>query len=420
MVLLKHLQYLYPRIQVFCAIHSNIRRIVSGDGALFIFSFMKITLLTFYLFFLLFSCRPEKEPEQTVSAALGEYFDGEFSADEPGGAVLVVMNDSIIFSKGYGLASLQTREVITPATLFNIGSISKTFVANGILMLQAQGKLSVEDSLQKYFAGFRNTTIAQKVKIKHLLTHTSGLPDLRNVSGDSIFYLTAKDAENWYPIMQTDSLEFEPGSQFNYSNPAFNGLALIIEKVTGMRWQQFIIDSIFKPAGMTSSTITDGPHPDKDVSHGYVRNHSEWIEDDYGEEPTFPAAGNGGVWSSVEELIKYEKAIQQSLFLPSDVVDDSRTIKHFENWIGTRAFGATWSWLKPEGKSESLTPMVGWSWFIGATSDGSKIVSHTGSQGGFLCNYVSIPEKQIAFIILCNTPKDIYAYSDKIISLLNL
>ncbi|MBA4056022.1 MAG: hypothetical protein C0490_15005 [Marivirga sp.] len=187
-----------------------------------------------------------------------------------------------------------------------------------------------------------------------------------------------------------------------------------------MKWQQFIVKNIFEPAGMTSSTITDGPHPDSGVSHGYVSNHGEWTEDDYGEEPTFPAAGNGGVWSSVEELAKYEKAIQQSLFLPASVVEDSRTIKRFDNWKGSRSFEATWSWLKPESKSDSLAPVVGWSWFIGTTPDGSKIISHTGSQGGFLCNYVSIPEKQIHFIILCNTPKDIYSYSDKIMSLLNL
>lgn len=378
------------------------------------------THLTLITFFLLFSCSQEKKAEPPLSATLTEYFDGQFSANEPGGAVLVLKGDSVIFSKGYGLSNLRTKEAITSKTLFNIGSISKTFVATGILMLQDQGKLSVEDSIYKYFPDFRNSQIAKTVKIKHLLTHTSGLPDTRNVSADSIFYLTAKDAENWYPITQTDTLEFEPGSEFNYSNPAYNGLVLIIEKASGMKWQQFIVKNIFEPAGMVNSTITDGPHPESGVSHGYVRNHGEWTEDDYAEEPTFPAAGNGGVWSSLEELVKYEKAIQQSLFLPKAVVEDSRTIKHFENWKGSRPFEASWSWLKSDNKKDSLDPIIGWSWFIGTTADGSKIVSHTGSQGGFLCNYVSIPEKQIHFIILCNTPKDIYSFSDKIMSLLNL
>jgi CubicO group peptidase (beta-lactamase class C family) len=293
-------------------------------------------------------------------------------------------------------------------------------VANAILLLQEQGKLKLEDSLYKYFPDFKNTDIAKKIKIKHLLTHTSGLPDNRKVNNDSVFYLSAKDQENWYPVTQTDTLVFEPGSQFEYSNPAFNGLALIIEKVSGMKWQQFVAKNIFEPSGMPTSTITDGPHPERGVSHGYVKNNDQWIEDDYGEEPTFPAAGNGGVWSSLEELANYEKAIQQSVFLSSQNSADSRTVKRFENWKGSVAFSAGWSWFKPVSHDNLFSPIIGWSWFVGETQSGLKTVGHTGSQGGFLCNYVSIPEKKILFIILCNSPRDVYSYSDKIMDLLNL
>jgi CubicO group peptidase (beta-lactamase class C family) len=281
--------------------------------------------------------------------------------------------------------------------LFNLGSISKTFVSNAILMLQEQGKLSVEDPLIKYFPGFKNKTIAQKVKIEHLLTHTSGLPDNRQVRKDTVFYLTAKDEENWYPVTQTDTLIFEPGSRFEYSNPAFNGLALIVEKVSGMKWQKFIEENILKPSGMTTSTITDGPHPESGVSHAYVKNDGRWIEDDYGEEPTFAASGNGGVWSSVEELAKYELAIRNSIFLKEETIKDSRTVKSHENW------------------SYTSMPFIGWSWFIDRTSDGLETVGHTGDQGGFLCNYVSIPEKKIFFVILCNTPGDVTGFSEQII-----
>lgn len=381
---------------------------------------MKIRHLVFCCSLTLLSCSPDKKTPKAIPLALEEYFSEQFSPEEPGGAIMLVVRDSVVFSRGYGLADMRTKEAITTKTLFNLGSISKTFVANGILMLQERGQLSVEDSLYQYFSGFRNKEIAGKVRISHLLTHTSGLPDLRDVSGDSVFYLTAKDAENWYPITQTDTLEFEPGSQFHYSNPAYNGLALIIEKVSGIKWQQYIARNIFDPSGMRTSTITDGPHPDNGVSHAYVKEGEQWIEDDYGEEPTFPAAGNGGVWSSVEELARYERAIQHSVFLSHGAIEDSRTVKKFENWSGTRPFQASWSWVKPAKREGHFDPAVGWSWFIGTTDKGYNIASHTGSQGGFLCNYVSIPGKQIFFVILCNTPKDVYAYSDKIMSLLDL
>jgi CubicO group peptidase (beta-lactamase class C family) len=318
---------------------------------------------SFLILLAIASCSPERAENQNIASDLDNFFSQKFPSDAPGGAILVMMDDSIVFSKGYGLADIKTREPITSKTLFNLGSISKTFVANGILLLAEQGKLTLDDNLLKYFPEFRDKSIAQKVTIKHLLTHTSGLPDIRDVASDTIFYLTAKDSANWAPITKTDSLLFEPGSQFEYSNPAFNGLAVIIEKVSGMRWQQFISENIFKVAGMQHSTITDGPHPETGVSHAYVMNRNQWTEDDYGEEPTFPAAGNGGVWSSVEELALYERALWHADFLPEKTIESSRTIKQFENWKGTSPFTAGWSWFTPAEKDGVNSPIIGWSWF---------------------------------------------------------
>ncbi len=175
--------------------------------------------------------RNDKEALRELDTMLAE----EFKADQPGGSVLVMKGDRTLFSENYGVADLVTKEKITENTLFNLGSVSKTFVSNGILILNEQGLLSLDDSLAQYFDDFINSDIARKVKIKHLLSHTSGLPDIRNVSDNFDFFLTAKDEENFAPIKLADSLNFEPGEKFEYSNPAFNGLALIIEKVTGQK-----------------------------------------------------------------------------------------------------------------------------------------------------------------------------------------
>ncbi len=351
-----------------------------------------------FLLIVVLSCSPK--PHQEFCNNLNDYFLRLVPEDQPGGAVLIMKDTTVIFSKGYGLADLSTKEMITIKTLFNTGSISKTFVSNGILILQSQGKLSVEDSLYMYFPGFKNVSIAQKIKIKHLLTHTSGLPDNRMVNGDSVFYLTANDAQNWYPITQTDTLEFEPGTQYNYSNPAFNALALIIEKVSGQKWQTFISENIFKRAAMTTSTITDGPHPQSGVSHGYTKIAGTWKEDDFGEEPTFCAAGNGGVWSSVEELAKYELSLRNATFLDRVSIDSSARIKSFPQWSSDKA------------------PFIAWSWFIDKTSDGHKVISHTGHQGGFAAYYISIPEKKVLVVALFNAPYDVYAFREQLTTLL--
>jgi CubicO group peptidase (beta-lactamase class C family) len=321
--------------------------------------------------------------------ALDSVFNSFFKPGEPGGAVLIAQGNNVFYEKGFGIADVNTKEPISTKTLFNIGSISKTFVAYGILYLVQKKRLSLEDDLSMYFPDFKNTDIAKKVKLYHLLTHTSGLPDSRKVKEEHDFYLTAKDEENWAPIKQTDSLEFEPGTRYKYSNPSFNGLALIIEKITGKKWQQYIAKNIFKPSGMKKSTITDGSHPKTGVSHGYVLStKNEFEELDYGEEPTFAAAGNGGVWSSVEELWLYEKAIRKNSFLNKEWIDISRIVYPFPEWKGAEP------------------SRLGLSWFI-TKEAGLNMIGHTGSQGGFISDYLWLPEKNIFYVLLCNFPKPI-------------
>jgi CubicO group peptidase (beta-lactamase class C family) len=327
-------------------------------------------------------------------------FQSYFKPNEPGGAILLVKDNKVIYQKGYGISDISTKEVITTKTLFNTGSISKTFVAYGILKLESENRLSLSDDLYKYFPDFKYKNIAKKVKLYHLLTHTSGIPDSRKVKDEHDFYLTAKDVENFAPLKQTETLEFEPGTKYKYSNPAFNGLALIIEKITGKKWQEYINESIFKPAGMTTSTITDGPHPETGVSHAYIKNSNGGFEElDYGEEPTFAAAGNGGVWSSVEELWKYEQAIQQHIFIEGNRITQSRSVYPFPAW------------------KDSIPPRLGLSWFL-TTEMGLNMTGHTGSQGGFISDYCWLPEKKVFYILLCNIPRPIKEIRSKLFELL--
>jgi CubicO group peptidase (beta-lactamase class C family) len=332
---------------------------------------------------MMLSCNSGKD---AVSEKLDAVFDSTFASDDPGGSVLIAKDGKIVYEKGFGLADINTKEKINSRTLFNVGSISKTFVAFGILQLAKENKLSLDDDIYKYFPDFKDSSLAKKIKIYHLLTHSSGLPDIRKVNEDSVFYLTAKDEENWAPIKKADSLEFEPGEKFHYSNPAFNGLALIIEKITGMKWQEYIRNNIMEPSGMKTSTITDGPYPESGVSHGYLFDGKKYLEKDYGEEPTFAAAGNGGVWSSTEELWKYEQAIQNFGFLDSNWIKRSRTVFPLTNW------------------KDSLPPFIGLCWFI-TKFENQNMIGHTGSQGGFRSDYVWLPEKNLFYVILCNTPK---------------
>ncbi len=344
-----------------------------------------------FSFWFLVSFGQQPGSDKLLTARLDSIISADFNDIEPGGSLLIQKGNRVLYSRSFGLTDLKTQQKFSANTVSNTGSITKTFIAYGILLLQNQGKLSIEDSIIKYFPDFKNKEIARKVKIKHLLTHTSGLPDSRNVEKDSLFYLTAKDEENFAPLKLTDTLEFEPGSNWNYSNPSYNGLALIIEKVSGMKWQTFIKNYIFRPAGMNDSKITDGPYPENSVAHAYRKINNGFEEYDYGEYPTFAASGNGGIWSSVEDLKKYVNAIKKCLFIDCNTVSFSQKVWHPANWSGKEP------------------PSQGFSWFVYEPKNTNeyKIISHSGSQAGFRAHLFIIPEPDITIIWLTNNDKSL-------------
>lgn len=329
--------------------------------------------------------------EELLKIKLDSAFSQVFNESNPGGSILIQQGDKILYENSFGLADLKTKEKFTNKTVSNLGSITKTFVSYGVLILRNKKKLSLEDPLLKFFPDFKNRKVVSDIRLRHLLSHTSGLPDLRHVDKDSIFYLTAKDEENFNPLKSTDSLEFEPGTKSNYSNPAYNGLALIIEKTSHRKWQHFIKENIFTPSGMTNTTITDGSFPDKDVAHGYVLRNNIYEEYDYGESPTFAAAGNGGVWSSIEDLKKYISALQHCKFADCKTIKESQTIWKPANWQSEKAADHTGTWFVHNGFYSGIK-----------TEEKVKVIEHAGDQGGFKSHLIIIPEKQISIIWLTN------------------
>lgn len=339
----------------------------------------------------LFSTGHAQNRKELLKTKLDSVFSQLFKADEPGGAILIQQGNDVLYENSFGLADIKTGEKFTSKTVSNLGSISKTFVSYGILMLQDQKKLSTDDSILKFFPDFKNKNLGAKIKLKYLLSHSSGIPDLRKVDQDSVFYLTAKDEENFKPLLFADALEFEPGTKFNYSNPAYNGLALIIEKTSGMKWQRFITQNIFAPSAMKNSRITDGSFPDKNVAHGYVLRDKVYQEYDYGESPTFAAAGNGGVWSSIDDLKKYITAINECKFTKCSVIRQSETLFQPSVWKGEKPVYHTGTWFVHQGFYADIK-----------TEESVNTIEHAGDQGGFKSHLIMIPGKNMSIVWLTN------------------
>ncbi|NER18776.1 serine hydrolase domain-containing protein [Spongiivirga citrea] len=352
---------------------------------------MRKNILLFSLF--IFSIC-QLHAQKTLSSEFDLFLSKEFKENEPGGSLLIQKGGNILFLKSYGISDIETGEKNTENTIYNTGSISKTMVANGILILAERNLLSLDDTLLDHFPDFEDKALAKSITLKNLLSHTSGIPDLRDVRNNPDFYLTAKDTANFEPLKAMKKLNFEPGYQFQYSNPCYNGLALIIEKVAKQPWQDFIVENVFKPSGMSRSKITNGSYPSSDVAHAYVVNRGKYEESDYGEVPTFAAAGNGGIWSTVQDLAKYELAHKNATFLSSKYIEKSRTVHQPDNWGSETTAFLGYGWMMDEigllRRNVNITD--------------SKIVHHTGSQGGFRAFHISIPDQNIIFIALFNRP----------------
>ena len=342
-------------------------------------------------------------------SAIDSLFQGLFPSDQPGAAVLILKDDEIIFDKGYGIADIDTKVPIDGNTFFNIASVSKQFTACAILQLAEQGLLSLEDSVAMYYPEFSGN-IWKRVKIKHLLSHCSGVPDARTgytreekIKGD--------DALSMEYMRDLDVLNFEPGTSYEYINPTFVLAGDIVSKVSGMPFTEYMREHIFKPAGMDSTlyfeSALDGRIPH--MAHGYeyedVTNMPEehpasltpseepgdWYEYDYGEETFFATRPDGGIYTSTHEFVEWERAIRSARVIS----EESRELAQSPI---TKVTGSIYS----DYQNRENT-WYGMGWFIEpATDSTSEVIYHTGDNGGFKILAARYPESNVLLLIFAN------------------
>jgi CubicO group peptidase (beta-lactamase class C family) len=208
---------------------------------------VKLLTLLLSLCMLLSACGSDTEGNntQTVTPALpGQSVEQYIDSQNFSGAVLIVDHGNFVLSKGAGLVDRNGTETINADTVFRLGSVSKQFTATAIILLQQKGLLSIDDTVATHLAGFPN---GDTITIKHLLQHTSGIPNytaLENFGSITTQYHTP---EQLIAIFKNLPLEFSPGSRFNYSNSGYALLGYLIEAVSGLSYQEFITTEIFTP-----------------------------------------------------------------------------------------------------------------------------------------------------------------------------
>ncbi|HKK94489.1 MAG TPA: serine hydrolase domain-containing protein [Longimicrobiales bacterium] len=240
-----------------------------------------------------FSDDPERLAEQTMFP-----FD---RPGEPGGAIRVWRDGETVFSKGYGYADLSHDIPFDVDAPTNIGSTSKQFTAFAVLLEQDRGNLSLDDDIREYFPEFPEFT--EQVTIRNLLTHTSGLREFYNLYVMAGVDARAFDREDVLRAVERQpALQNEPGAEFNYNNTAFSLAAQIVEKTSGLPFDEYMRVNVFEPLGMEHSVVRmENTDVIEGRTEGYARTEGGWTETgDLGS-----SVGAGGIYASVADLEKW-------------------------------------------------------------------------------------------------------------------
>jgi D-alanyl-D-alanine carboxypeptidase len=240
--------------------------------------------------------------------------------DSFSGAVLVAKDGKTIFQKAVGFANKETKLQNKTTTRFNLGSINKSFTSVAIAQLAQRGKLAYTDTIAKLLPDYPNKALAEKVTIHQLLTHTSGLGD----------YLTrdlaqAKTLRDLLPLFVDQPLLFEPGQKPQYSNSGYVVLGLIIEKLSGRSYYDYVKENIFKPAGMTRTDSFERDQKVDDLAVGYTSMGAEGSQPGPRVANTATLAGKGssagGGYSTVKDMLKFANALNANKLLTPEFTE---------------------------------------------------------------------------------------------------
>ena len=294
----------------------------------------------------------------------------------PSASVAIVRNGRIVYTKAYGDARIEPKTAATPDMRYSIGSISKQFTATAILLLQEQGKLSLDDKVGKYIP---DLTRANEVTIRQLLSHTSGYQDYwpqDYVMPNMLKPVTAQQIlDGW----ARKPLDFDPGTKWQYSNTNYVIAGVIIEKVSGMPLLQFLQQKVFKPLDMKSVTNIDQERLGDTDPIGYLR---------YALGPLRPAPKEGEGWlfaagelaMPARDLARWDIGImEQELMKPSSYNEFEREVV-LKNGVGTN-YGL--------GVSVNMEA-------------GHRAISHGGEVSGFTSENIVFPDERVAVVVLTN------------------
>ncbi len=317
-----------------------------------------------------------RDPE--ITSKVAALFEDWSVGESPGAAVMVIEDGEIVFEDGFGLAEIDSGTPITSQSAFRLASVSKQFAAMAIMILSERGQLAYDDKLIQYLPELER--FGDEITLRHLLTHTGGLPDYYDVLeeevGDSM-----PDTETAMEFLAGwGEPLFAAGDRFEYSNPGYEMLALVVERVSGQSFGQFLEENIFEPLGMHSTVVRDSSEPEiPNRVYGYSRKDDAFVL--YDDNVLNHIIGSGGVYSPLEDLYLWDQALYTEQLVPRSALEEAWSDATFNNGEHS-PYGFGWG-LEPYGAL-------------------GQRLSHSGGWVGFSTFIVRYPEQNFSVIVLAN------------------
>jgi CubicO group peptidase (beta-lactamase class C family) len=341
---------------------------------------MKNLTLILVIFLFLCSCEsPQKQATTTsalelkVDSLVQRYLD---SAKIAGVAIAVMKDNQPLLLNSYGYADLAFDTKMPVNATFEIGSVTKQFTGAAIMQLVEQGKLSLDDDMTKYVAF---DTKGRKVTVRQLLSHTSGIKGYTELQVFGKLAMEKHKRDTLLRVVEKESFDFEPGEALIYNNTGFFILGLIIEKVTGQSYEEYVTKNLFEKAGMSNSYYASERTIMKNKAHGYEMGEKGLVIASYLDH-TWPYAA-GSLGSSVEDLVKWNDALHNGKILSE---------------VGYREF------ITPVTLNDGTVTQYAKGITV-TESHGRTMLEHGGGIFGYLSENMYYPQDKLSIVVLVNT-----------------
>ena len=339
--------------------------------------------------------------DKTMGKKLDALFASVTSPEAPGLAVLVKQNGKVLFERGYGLRDLRSKAAIDAATNFRLASLTKQFTAMAVMLLVRDGKLTYDKTLAEIFPEF--PAYGKQITVRNLLNHTSGLPDYEDLMAAEE---KAKGANLWSPEKQihdeevlallekTTAPKFPAGTKWEYSNSGYVVLGLIVARVSGTPFGEFLRQRIFSPLEMNHTLVfVKGENEITNRAYGHSRRNGHFVEAD--QSATSATQGDGGVYSNLEDLSKWDDALRNHTLLSN---------AEFQAALAPPQLPAGAEARLAEDAPESMrgrSLAYGFGWFLDLQSP-HPLMWHYGDTMGFKTAIQRYTRDGLTIIILCN------------------